>query len=238
VPPIISGPPAPCALAAAFPADSDQPANWAERRELLPYTLAAADHAIRSKMELVESAGCSTVWPPTPDLDRNTVPTGPSLERALAIRERVLGPDHPDTATSLNNLALLLQAQGALTAARPLLERALAMSERVQGPDTPTPPYRDKTQFHAEHGRLPRWREWEQATAFPPCAKTIERRWDWRERLAEAIGVRPNDLNVSWEAVLDDRAEAMLAELRLARNELELDEFLHLSSEVGGATTH
>ena len=33
----------------------------------------------------------------------------PLYERALAIREKVLGPEHPDTATSLNNLAALLQ---------------------------------------------------------------------------------------------------------------------------------
>src|ERR1700674_5615167 len=33
-------------------------------------------------------------------------------ERALAISEPALGPDHPDTATSLNNLGFLLQDQG------------------------------------------------------------------------------------------------------------------------------
>lgn len=33
-------------------------------------------------------------------------------ERALAISEKVLGPDHPNTAMSLNNLAGLLQAEG------------------------------------------------------------------------------------------------------------------------------
>ena len=74
--------------------------------------------------------------------------------------------------------------------------------------------------FQTEHGRLPRWREWEQASASRPCAKTIERRWGWRELLAEAIGVRPNDVDVSWEGVLDDRAAAMLTELRAARDEL------------------
>ena len=31
-------------------------------------------------------------------------------ERALKIREKALGPDHPDVATSLNNLALLVKA--------------------------------------------------------------------------------------------------------------------------------
>ena len=38
----------------------------------------------------------------------------PLFERALAIREKVLGPEHPDTATSLNNLALLLKARATL----------------------------------------------------------------------------------------------------------------------------
>jgi hypothetical protein len=74
--------------------------------------------------------------------------------------------------------------------------------------------------FQAEHGRLPRWREWERATASRPCAKTIERRWGWRELLAEAIGVRPPEVEVSWVAVLDDRAREMLAALRAARDEL------------------
>ena len=35
----------------------------------------------------------------------------PLYERSLAIRENVLGPDHPDVAASLNNLALLLESQ-------------------------------------------------------------------------------------------------------------------------------
>jgi tetratricopeptide (TPR) repeat protein len=61
----------------------------------------------------------------------------PLYERALAIREKALGPEHPDTATSLNNLALLLLAQGDLAAARPLYERALAIREKVLGPDHP-----------------------------------------------------------------------------------------------------
>jgi tetratricopeptide (TPR) repeat protein len=61
----------------------------------------------------------------------------PLLERALAICERTLGPDHPATATSLNNLALLLYRQGEYAAARPLYERALAIRKRTLGPDHP-----------------------------------------------------------------------------------------------------
>ena len=57
------------------------------------------------------------------------------FERALTIREGVLGPDHPDTARSLNQLALLLVTQGELAAARPLSERALAILAKVLGLD-------------------------------------------------------------------------------------------------------
>ena len=57
--------------------------------------------------------------------------------RALAIREKGLGPDHPDTATSLNNLALLYDSQGAYAKAEPLYLRALAIMEKVLGPDVP-----------------------------------------------------------------------------------------------------
>ncbi|MCP4359898.1 MAG: tetratricopeptide repeat protein, partial [Chloroflexi bacterium] len=55
----------------------------------------------------------------------------------LAIREKVLGPEHPDTATSLNNLALLLQAQGDYEGALPYYDRALAIFEAKLGPNHP-----------------------------------------------------------------------------------------------------
>jgi hypothetical protein len=49
----------------------------------------------------------------------------------------VLGPEHPGTAISLDNLALLLSDQGDLAAARPLHARALAVHEKVLGPEHP-----------------------------------------------------------------------------------------------------
>jgi tetratricopeptide (TPR) repeat protein len=61
----------------------------------------------------------------------------PLLERALAIREKALGPEHSETATSLNNLALLLLELGDLAGARPLFERALTIDERALGPEHP-----------------------------------------------------------------------------------------------------
>jgi len=47
--------------------------------------------------------------------------SGPLHERALAIIEKALGPEHPDTAMGLNNLAGLLRAQSDLARARAAL---------------------------------------------------------------------------------------------------------------------
>jgi tetratricopeptide (TPR) repeat protein len=51
--------------------------------------------------------------------------------------ERVLGPDHPDTLTSRNNLAGAYEAVGDLTRAIALYEATLTDRERVLGPDHP-----------------------------------------------------------------------------------------------------
>ena len=61
----------------------------------------------------------------------------PLYKRALAIREKALGPDHPDVATSLNNLAELYRDQGRYADAEPLYKRALAIYEKALGPDHP-----------------------------------------------------------------------------------------------------
>ncbi len=58
-------------------------------------------------------------------------------QRALAIREKVLAPEHSDVATSLNNLALLYDTKGDHGQAELLYQRALAIREKVLGPDHP-----------------------------------------------------------------------------------------------------
>jgi CHAT domain-containing protein len=63
---------------------------------------------------------------------------GIALARQTAeTQERLLGPDHPDTSTSLNDLAHLYQAQGNYAAAEPLYLRALAIREKALGPENP-----------------------------------------------------------------------------------------------------
>ena len=43
------------------------------------------------------------------------------MRRALAIDEHSFGPDHPNVATDLNNLAQLLKATNRLAEAEPLM---------------------------------------------------------------------------------------------------------------------
>ncbi|MBK8434112.1 MAG: tetratricopeptide repeat protein [Chloroflexi bacterium] len=61
----------------------------------------------------------------------------PYYARALAIREKVLGAEHPDTATSLNNMGALLRAMGELAEARPYYARALAIRQKLLGAEHP-----------------------------------------------------------------------------------------------------
>ena len=59
------------------------------------------------------------------------------MKRALAIREHQLGPEHSDTAQSLNNLAGLYDEQGKYAQAEPLYQRALTILEQSLGPQHP-----------------------------------------------------------------------------------------------------
>ncbi len=61
----------------------------------------------------------------------------PLLERALAIRRRALGEDHPDTAESYHNVAINLDALGRYGEAQPRYERALEIRRKALGDDNP-----------------------------------------------------------------------------------------------------
>ncbi len=58
-------------------------------------------------------------------------------ERALTLREKSIGAEHLDTATTLNNLAFLYLAKGDYTQAVSLFRRALAICEKVLGVEHP-----------------------------------------------------------------------------------------------------
>ena len=56
----------------------------------------------------------------------------PLYERSLAIREEILGKDHPDVATVLENMAELYEKIGKEDEAKRLAERARGIRSRNQ----------------------------------------------------------------------------------------------------------
>ncbi|HSM14068.1 MAG TPA: serine/threonine-protein kinase [Thermoanaerobaculia bacterium] len=64
-------------------------------------------------------------------------PAKPLLEEALALRERLLGPDHLDVASSLVHLGGVDYLAGEYEEAERALRRALEIRERALGPDHP-----------------------------------------------------------------------------------------------------
>jgi tetratricopeptide (TPR) repeat protein len=123
-------------LVAIYPGEGhNDPHSWPLCAQLTPHLLArrdaCSDHAFvcAGGPELLDRAGRYFHG-------RAAHSQAAQLFRdALAIREKTLGPEHSDTATSLNNLANLLRDQGDFAGARSLHERALAIREKVLGPE-------------------------------------------------------------------------------------------------------
>jgi tetratricopeptide (TPR) repeat protein len=118
-------------------AGSDKVADWADCERLLPHVLAAADHGQRLAVE-------SRTWPwlltqsAHYARQRGQYPQAVTLlEQALAGCRRVLGDDHPDTLTTMNNLATTRRSLGDLQGVQELLEQVLDASRRLLGPEHP-----------------------------------------------------------------------------------------------------
>ena len=58
-------------------------------------------------------------------------------KRLLAMREKALGPEHPEVGTLLNDLGVLYRAQGLDAEAEALHKRSLGIREKALGPDHP-----------------------------------------------------------------------------------------------------
>ena len=114
----------------------ERPEQWPRCARLLPHVqfveqLAATAVEPRALGQILRRAGLYASARGEFGLAR------PLLERALAIREQVLGPDHPDTSQSLDDLGIVLGQHGERASARTLLERGLVARERVLGPEHP-----------------------------------------------------------------------------------------------------
>ncbi|MBK7956349.1 MAG: tetratricopeptide repeat protein [Candidatus Accumulibacter sp.] len=125
-------------LVASCPMEASLPANWPRHATLTQHV---------TQLDRYYDAG----WLETRQfswlLDRTAsyLRDGPALygesahwfRRALAINIHELGDEHPDTLTSMNNLALTLRSQGDLPGARALQEQVLAIRRRVLGDEHP-----------------------------------------------------------------------------------------------------
>jgi tetratricopeptide (TPR) repeat protein/transcriptional regulator with XRE-family HTH domain len=125
-------------LRASFPDGArDSPDLWADCTRLLPHVQTVALLSAGDAPEPLALATLLNRAGTYLDARAQFGLARPLLERALAVRERVLGDGHPDVAESLNNLAGLSSHTGDLAGALRLYERALAMRERAMGPDHP-----------------------------------------------------------------------------------------------------
>jgi CHAT domain-containing protein/Tfp pilus assembly protein PilF len=79
----------------------------------------------------------------------------PLVQQMLAIGEKAFGPQHPNVAAALNELALVYQCQARYAEAEQLLKRSLAIYEKANGPDHPnvSPPLNNLASVYAALGR-------------------------------------------------------------------------------------
>jgi tetratricopeptide (TPR) repeat protein len=122
---------------AALPRPLSEHAHLPAVARLLPHALAAAEAAERLEVGLAAAGAILNDVGAYLRDGASRSEAEPLLRRALAVREQVLGPEHPDVATSLDNLAQLYGATGRPAEAEPLYRRALAVRERALGPEHP-----------------------------------------------------------------------------------------------------
>jgi tetratricopeptide (TPR) repeat protein len=126
---------------AGYPEEADNVDKWPIATRLLPHALAATAHPMVEDaapewvVHLLNRIG-DYLWERAEFDQAERV-----LDQSRTTAEARLGADHPDTATSLDNLAAVLRARGDLDRARALHERALTIRETRLGanhPDTAT----------------------------------------------------------------------------------------------------
>ncbi len=125
------------ALDAVFPEVPDtEYADWKQRERLLPHALLCLQRTATAEESL---ALASLAYKTARYLHvRGRYAQAELLyQRALHIREHLLGPDHCDVATSLYHLAEVSREQGKYAQVEPLFQRALQIREQSLGPDHP-----------------------------------------------------------------------------------------------------
>jgi tetratricopeptide (TPR) repeat protein len=128
------------ALAVVLPQDPwEDPKTWPRARSLdsIALALVSNESDLPQGTEALVAVVLSAVGAYRHGALADGNPARLLFERALAIRERLFGPQHSDTAEILINLSGVLLDMGDLEGARPLVERSLAIWEKVLGPEHP-----------------------------------------------------------------------------------------------------
>jgi Tfp pilus assembly protein PilF len=114
-------------------------ATVASHRDVTNATVAALFEAAEAKMRISPETFTDWLVPAVEPLRvaARYADVAVLWQQAIVVAEKYFGPDHPETATGLNNLGYLLRAQADFVAARPYYERALAIREKALGPDHP-----------------------------------------------------------------------------------------------------
>ena len=112
--------------------------TWVKCGQLMPHLATATDLAAEWGIESNRAAFLNNEAGFYLQHYGNLAEARPYYERALAIKEKALGPDHPDTALSLNNLGGVLGAMGEYKDALPYVKQALSIWEKQLGPQHPS----------------------------------------------------------------------------------------------------
>jgi tetratricopeptide (TPR) repeat protein len=124
-----------CAIAAAngaFP--FVEPAAWPVCQRLLPHARAVLEALPPAEKDAPFAAQLAQRCGSYLRVRAAFAESEALMRRALSMNETDFGPEHPEVARVLNNLALLLQDTNRLAEAEPVFRRALAINEAVYGP--------------------------------------------------------------------------------------------------------
>ncbi|HNQ55787.1 MAG TPA: tetratricopeptide repeat protein, partial [Methanothrix sp.] len=109
--------------------------TWEKCSKLSSHALSASEHSERLEVSQQETAVLLNSLGNYLHNRMELASARAVLERALAIDEKALGPEHTSVASIANNLGSVLKDQGDLEGARKCFERALAIDEKTLGPD-------------------------------------------------------------------------------------------------------
>jgi tetratricopeptide (TPR) repeat protein len=119
----------------AFP--EEDYTNWQQCQKYILHIQSCVDHIIRLNLAFPEAADLLTRVGKYLVKSAQYEQAEVFYQQALTFQEKVLGPEHPDTATTLHQMAHLYQEQGKYEQAETFHQRELTIRDKVFGPEHP-----------------------------------------------------------------------------------------------------